>query len=475
MTGSVGRAVLGAMAREEWRLHTALFGGRRFAAFPVFVTLVGAGAVWLLLYTGTSPAELALWLHGLCLAFGLYTGSAGLVGRDAIRDLLGDVTLVVFSARTLPVSERRLIAAFLLKDIGYYGALFLVPLALAYAPAAAAAGTVARLPLLWLTLSGTFIVGLVVTFAAIAARSRGRRGLAVLAAVAGGLGLAWAAGGDPLAYLPYGLLRDGLGHRPVLGLALTAAAAGLSLAVFDPTNERPSRTTRARFTAWRRRLRADPDGLLTKTLLDVGRSSGGYWKVLFSGGVLFAVTAALASLAGDITGVEPSTGLTFGAVLGLSGFTTYNWVTQFDDLEPYLSFPVPAAAVVEARFRAFLALGLPTALTYAGLAGAIWGERLPVALTGVALLIGLTLYLFGLTVGLAGLSPNEFLFDTVRFVGFTVGAAVPLVPVLVLAFVAPPAGAGLLGLAAVGLGLGGVGLALFRWSVPRWTARYRAG
>lgn len=106
-------------------------GGRRFAAFPVFIALAGAGTVWLLRTSGTGPAQVAFGLHLLIFAFGLYTGSAGLVGRDALRDLLGDVTLIVFSARTLPVSERRLLGAFLVKDVGYYVGPFLLPLAVA--------------------------------------------------------------------------------------------------------------------------------------------------------------------------------------------------------------------------------------------------------------------------------------------------------------------------------------------------------
>ncbi|MFB6353039.1 MAG: hypothetical protein ABEJ92_03040 [Halobacteriales archaeon] len=473
MGRDVTSTVLLAMAREEWRLYPALFGGRRFAAFPLVVALAGAGAVWLLVRTGTPPDTVALWLHGLVLAFGLYTGSAGLVGRDAMRDLLGDVTLVVFSARTLPVSERRLLAAFLLKDVGYYAALFLVPLAAAFAPAAAAAGTLARLPLLWFSLTATFVVGLVVTFAAIAARTRGRAGTAAVLAGGGGLGLVWAAGANPRHWLPYGLYRDPTAVAPLVGLAAAGGLALLGLAAFDPTHESPSRTAAPAFGRWRRWLPAD-DGLLAKTLLDVARSSGGFWKVAFSGGVLFVVTVGLVELAGTITGRTPSTGLSFGAILGLSAFTTYNWVTQFDDLEAYLAYPVSTAAVFRAKYRAFLALGLPTVLAYYALAIVVRGARPGVALAGAVLLVGLSVYLFALTVALAGLDPNEFLFDTARFVGFTAGAAVPLVPILVVAFVLEPGAGGLAVLAAVGAALGVVGLALFRWSVPRWAARYRA-
>lgn len=475
MGRTVASTVFAAMVREEWRLHTALFGGRRFVAFPVFVTLVGAGAVWLLVWTGSAPETIARWLHLLVLAFGLYTGSAGLVGRDAMQDLLGDVTLVVFSARTLPVSERGLLAVFLVKDVVYYAALFLVPLAVAYAPAAAAAGTITRLPLLWLTLALMFVVGLVFTFVTIAARSRGVSGTVPLLGGAALVGLAWARGVDLLAWLPYGLYRDPGTLSPFLGLAIAVALAGVGLVAFDPTYERPTRTAPPRLATWRRRLPGDPNGLLAKTLLDVSRSSGGFWKLLFSGGILFVVTAALIGLARSITGVAPSTGLSFGAILGLTSFTTYNWVTQFDDLEGYLALPLSSVAVFEAKFRAFLVLGLPTALVYYLLAIGLWGERAAVAAAGAVLLVGLSVYLFGLTVALAGLDPNEFLFDTLRFIGFTLGAAVALVPILVIAFVVAPTADMLLGLALAGLALGGVGVGLFRRSVPRWSARYRRG
>jgi hypothetical protein len=46
MTERLDRTLFAAMLREEWRLHNRLFGGRRFAAFPLFVVV--------------GPAELAV-------------------------------------------------------------------------------------------------------------------------------------------------------------------------------------------------------------------------------------------------------------------------------------------------------------------------------------------------------------------------------------------------------------------------------
>jgi len=471
----VTATLLPVMIREEWRLHSTLFGGRRFAVFPVLIALASAGMVWLLVFTGTAPATIALWLHLLVFAFGLYTGSVGLIGRDGMRDLLGDLSLVLFSARTLPLSQRRLLGTFLVKDIIYYAVLFLVPLTVAYAPAAATAGDLARLPLLWLTLTGTFVVGLVVTFSAISARTRGRAGTAVLLAGAVLVGLAWATGINLLDWLPYGFYNGAGGVTPAVGFLATLGIAAVGLAAFDPTSESTSRTTGPDLLRWQRRLRYDSDGLVAKSLIDVARSSGGVWKVVFSGAILFAVTAGLVELVETITGLEPSTGLSFGAVLGLTSFTTYNWVTQFDDPDTYLHHPIATAAVFEAKFRSFLVLGLPTVLGYYLLAVGLWGERALVAVAGGVLVVGLSIYLFGLTVALTGLEPNTFLFDTARFAAFSIGSAVPLVPVLIVGFVVEPSPGLLALLAATGvvLGLGGVGL--FRWSVPRWTERFRMG
>ncbi|MFB6218510.1 MAG: hypothetical protein ABEH77_04920, partial [Halobacteriaceae archaeon] len=114
------RTVLAAMAREEFRLHSRLFGGRRFLLFPAFVAVAAGFGVWALDRVGTPPSATVAGIHALVLLFGLQTGSAGLVGSDAMEGVLGETTLLVFSSATLPLSPRRLLGLFLLKDAGYY-------------------------------------------------------------------------------------------------------------------------------------------------------------------------------------------------------------------------------------------------------------------------------------------------------------------------------------------------------------------
>jgi hypothetical protein len=212
--------------------------------------------------------------------------------------------------------------------------------------------------------------------------------------------------------------------------------------------------------------------LTARPLLEVARSSGSVWKVAFSLGVLFAVTALLLDRIVAATGLAPAAGTAFGTLLGLGTFTTYNWVTQFDDPREYLRYPAGLEAVFRAKFRAHLVLAVPTGLAYLALA-AVW-YPLADLLVGVVVFPLVAVYVAGLTAYLTGLSPNELLFDTVLFAGFGAGLAVLAVPLLVAALAAGQfpvaAEAAAVGVAAV---FALVGVALVRRAGSRWETRLR--
>ncbi len=468
----IDRVVFTRMLGEEWRLHASLFGGRRFALFPLLVAALTAAGVFALVETGTSLSSVIAGLHALVFAFGLHTGSIGLVGRDAVEDLLGDVTLLVFSARTLPISRRRLLGHFLVKDALYYSGLFLVPITAAFVVAVGQGGFgFLDLGRLWLSTTATFLLGLVVTLALVGIATRGVSGwlsIGGFSLVGGGL---WYADVDVLAATPYALYAEPSVLAFSGTLALLVGTAVLGISAYEPVDATSTRTRVPAFTKWRRRL-GDDTGLTTKTLLDVARSNGGLWKVLFSGGILFAVCVGLVELAERITGVAPSVGITFGALLGLSAFTSYNWITQYDDPTSYLRYPLGVPDLFAGKRRAIVLVGLPTAVGYFGLAALLFGASAVDAVVGLLLLVGYHQYLFGLTAALAGFEPNEFLFDTLKFLLFTVAVAVVLVPVLVVGLaLAPLEGTTLALLGGVGLGLLVLGELCYRYAVGRWTTR----
>lgn len=474
MGEALSRRILREMLREEWRLHGHLFGGRRFLAFPFLVGLLVAGSVTLLALTGTGLDVVFLGLHVLAFLFGLHTGSIGLVGRDALEDLLEDLTLLVFSARTLPLSPRRLLGIFVVKDVVYYAFLFLLPMSVGVVPAlegppVADAGTVL---LLWATLTGMFVLGVATTLAGAGLAGRGVPGVAALVVLAGAGVLAWWWGVDIAALTFYGLFEDPSLARLGLASAVVVALAGLGVLAFRPGRRSRTRTAGPSFRLWRDRV---DDPVAAKTLLDLSRSSGGVGKVLLSGAILFAVTAALVDLARSITGVAPSIAVSYGTVLGLAGFTTYNWLTRFDDVGTYLIQPLDVDDVFQGKLRAFLLVGPPSVLVFYVLGLAWKGSPPGEALVGAVLAVGVSVHVLGVTAFLTGFAPNEFLFDTSLFAAFGVAVAVPLIPILVTGFgYAPLSGAQLAALAAGGLALVVLGGVLFRWATPRWERKLRA-
>jgi hypothetical protein len=475
------RALFVAMLREEWRLHATLFGGMRFAAFPLAVAVLATAGVAGLELVSIDPTTTIAGIHLLLFFFGLQTGSIGLVGRDAIENLLGDTTLLVFSGRTLPLSRRRLLAHFLLRDLVYYAGLFVLPLAVAFAPLAVLTDTVtlSLVPRLFVSLSATFALGLATTTAVLALAARGvSGGLALLGSLAIVAWLEIATPLTPVAWSPYGLVTAGTPADVIQAgtgtLVALATLTAVGIGGYEPTESTETRVRKAAFERWQLRL-GDEQGLVVKHLFDVMRSAGGLWKVAFSGGVLFAVSAALLVLAGRITGIQPAPGIAFGAVLSLSAFTTYNWLTSAADLADYQHLPVSVSAVLRSHARAFALLGPPVAIGYLLVALLTFGTTLADAAVGVLVLVGFQSYLFGLTVWLAGTRPNEFLFDTLLFGAFFLAVAIPMIPVLVVAVaVETPSDLLLVGVATGALALGLTGRALLSSAGSRWERRLRS-
>ncbi|MFW5917990.1 MAG: hypothetical protein ACOCR0_00760, partial [Haloferacaceae archaeon] len=286
---------------------------------------------------------------------------------------------------------------------------------------------------------------------------------------------------DPVAYSPYALVVVPAADptEVVAGIARSlgplVALTAVGVAVYDPTYRSPTRTRSASFERWRRRLR-DSDGLVTRTLFDVGRSGGGLVKVPFSAGIVLLVAVATVEFVSVLTGRPPAVGVTLGTLLGLTAFTTYNWLTQFDDPGSYRHYPLSVADVLSAKYRAFLVLGPPVGIAAYALASAWYRPPTVDLLAGGALVLGLQGYLFGVTVYLAGLQPAELLFDSVLFAGFTLAVAAALVPVLVVGLalgplIDPAHGSALTG---VSICLGALGAVLAHRARERWTRRYRA-
>lgn len=462
------------LALEEWRLHARLFGGRRFALFPAFVAGVAAGTATFLTLAEVETEALVVGLHVLVGLVGLQVGTVGLVGRDALEDLLGDTTLLIYSARTLPISTRRLLVAFLIKDVGYYAILFVLPLVFGLVPLVIL-GSLApvRIGLVAATAIWTFALGVATSLALIGIYTRTRMG-AILVVVT--VAIVGALRGDLLLdATPYALTVTPTVSTAIISLVAVGVLGALGVVLFRFERRTPARTAANRFRELHRVLGdLDRQGTLSKSLLDVHRSSGGVWKLAFSQGVVFVVLAVLLDAVPRVVPVRVQPGLAIAAILALGTFTTYNWLCQFEDEAFYLRYPVTLSTVFRGKLLAFLLLAIPVGLAYLALGAVVFSAG--TALLGAVVFVPLSLYVFGVTAHVAGLQPNELLFDTPTFALFTVATGFILVP-LVVAAIAYPTDPLVYGGGAVGLsvGAGTVGLILYRRAGDRWERRVLAG
>lgn len=452
------------MVREEWRMNAREFGPVRFAAFPLVGALVSLFSVWGLVAFGVDGSRIVAGMHALVLVFGVQTGLVGLIGGDAVGKRRDDVTLVLSAPRTLPYSSFAVLSVYFLKDVVYYSAHFLVPFSVAVLPAAPpGADTLGLVALLWVSVAGTFLLGAGVAMAGIGAWSRGPVGRsAAVVAMLGLVGAWWLLGTDPVSLSPYAWFRSPSIGTAVGGFLPGAVLFVLGAAVYDLDGDRRDRIAEGKLRRIAAAVPCDRGPLVAKTLLDQSRTTGGTGKLVFSGGILAGTGLVMLVAVERVLGTSPSPAIVLGAVLGLSAFTTFNWLTVFDEPADYLTLPVDADDVVRAKFHAFLIAGLPLGSGAYGLAVVPFGVATGPAAVGGWLVVALHLFVFGLTVRLTGLSPDERLFDGVVFAAFSVGVVVALVPVLTVGLVVEqPGPSTLAGVALWGVGAAAAGLYLF--------------
>ncbi|EJN57105.1 hypothetical protein [Halogranum rubrum] len=466
------------MAVEEWRLHSDLFGGRRFAGFPVVLLVLTGCASYALATIGVPASTLAAGLVALAFGFGLQTGSIGFVGRDSLSNLLGDVTLLLAATRTLPLSARRTVTAFILKDVGYYAVLFLLPMSLGTLGGATAAGepALASAPAVWGMTTLAFSMGLGVTLAASSLWTGGSRlvrlaGLAAVLAVLVG-GPTYYSTVRPLVTPPYSL--------PFVAILTFATVVLLLVGVWrfefsespDSRDSVTSTPRRSGFLRLQRRLGGGPlASLVAKTVIDVHRSSGGVWKLALSSGVLLGAAFVVVTFVGTYVTLPLVPAVLFGAILGATAFPTYSWLTQVDAPSDYQLYPISTRALYRAKAGAFVLLETPVVLVYyLGMAFFTDASVADLALGG-GVLVGAVVFLFGVTVFVTGFQPNEFLFDTARFSAYSLLMLVGLLPLVVAGFVLPALPDVFSALTLVyAVVIGGVGIAAFDRATARTTA-----
>lgn len=340
------------MLKEEWRLHSELFSGRSFAFFPLIILSISAFGFWTVDSFSTLSAgalsEALIFLGGF---MGLAVGSIGFSSSDAMKNVLGPTNFLVYSSRTLPVSRKRLLAAFIVKDIVYYSLLFLAPIALGAVLAAGKATLTGSL-----LMFGGFLAGLV--------------------------------------------------------FSVSLAQASMKL------------------PGLRIGYRKDLSPLVSKSILDVSRSAGGFLKIIFSLSILTGFYWFMVLYFPFTDSFLSNPVLSFSVLIGTVSLTVYNWINRFDSFRDYSYLPLSEGSLLTAKQKGFLLISLPLTFTLLLISAVIYPAA-PLDL-GLALIASFSTQVF--TVGLAsyltGLEPNSRLFDSIVFTRFLILNSIFVMPLL---------------------------------------------
>ena len=431
--------LFGAMLKEEWRIHSTMFGSVGFALFPVFLAVLALAAAlsWPLFSDVLPPAAAVALLNACYLLAGASVGGFGLFGREVMNRRFGQASLIAYSSRSLPVSEQAILGNFLVKDTAYYLAFWVLPFAAGLAFASPWIG----LPLssvlrLTATLCLSFLLGLSAVFLLSTIYVHSSRALLALLVVAAAGALVYAGSLD--AALITLLPSFDLYYRPsaaLLLLTLLLIVVPCAISVRFLKIEYPEETRRfpevldrlTKAFSW------SPDAhLVAKDALDLTRSEGGAGKIVFS--FLFPVMfiwIALFVLLRFIPSLSRI--LVFALLLGVVSSTIYNWVTEFDLFASYAFLPVEAGTVIRGKLESYALLNL---VSVAILVAAGLGTG-PVLLLPLALLAfaSVSFYAVAVTVYVGGLSPSVMLYNA-KVYGPYLGLIVPVL--LFLLFVTLP-------------------------------------
>jgi len=403
------------MMKEEWRVHSTMFGSLSFALFPVMIFGIAfMGSFLSPLMKATLPAgNLTLIIHANYLMLGIMVGGFGLLGNEVMNRRFGQASLLTYSARSLPFSEQFIFTNFVVKDTVYYFFLWVFPFGFGYILASPFTGvSLVSALLLLLTLTLSFLFGLCGVFflSAVYTRSRPALWLVLLALVAVLGGLSLMTGANPVIFFPPLLLNSAFTWINLLiSCAVLALLFGVAIVLFNPESVGSEKTYTDSFAPLMRRLSFLPNPpLAAKDTLDLYRSGSMVGQTIFSFILPLAVIWFFLALLGPYF---PPHGLLFifAITTGVIASTMYTWVTMFDSFGPYACLPVAVSTLIGSKLTTFSILQVIPAVFIAAVA-LLAGEAVYLV-PAVVLGISVSFYAVAVMSWLCGLSPNVLVYD----------------------------------------------------------------
>ena len=459
------------MLKEEWRMHSTLFGNLNFALFPILIFGMAFMGTFLIPFTSRlmDVSMLAVSIHSMYCIMGLMVGSFGIMGKEMMNRRFGQGSLLIHSARSLPVSERRLFANFVVKDTLYYFMLWILPFCLGFLIASPFNAISIHYPLLmFVTASLAFLTGMCTVFILSSVYSRSRAALYAVIVLAFAVFVAlYLISGDIMRVMRLFMLPSEIFLNFSFPLLIISAAVIIVLFIpaiflFSPeTHAGEKRYTAALCPLYDRLSRlplirggigaekaagasaSEKDfvyaaaqkelTIIAKDFIDLHRSGIGIGQTLFSFVLPVGLIWLVLSVLSDVLMPEQIF-MVIAAVTGIIASTMYTWLTEFESFSAYLFLPVKVSSIIRAKIMTFSVLHIVPAvflIVIAAVAGVLTS-----AVFAIVFAFSVSYYALAIMVRYSGLSPSLMLYSASFFLRYSLFLMPPVIILLGLAFIA---------------------------------------
>jgi hypothetical protein len=417
-----------AMVKEEWRVHSTMFGGVNFILFPILLIAIAfLGTTALPMVGPILPNEsMAVIAHYMFLLFGLSVGSFGLLAREALNRRFGQASMIAYSSRTLPLSERSIFTQFFLKDVAYYLMLWIFPLVFGFGAGLALIGSDVVLAFaLLLTGSLSFMIGLGISFFLSTIYVHSAKALAMLGGLLSVI----------LVFANFYVGLDIVEMLPPLSFFLIPSIDKIlvSVAFIVFTTTFSVFFMKADFqdqkTHFKESLDAVAKGvwfapipyrlIVAKDFLDLQRSEGGIGKIIFSLMFPLAVVWLLLSVFLRIMPLANPM-IVFAIFLSALSSSIYNWLTEYDLFGSYSFVPIRVSTVIKGKAISYALLNSISIiiLILVAFGGGVEHGEISYFPAAIVTFLSLSVYVLSVNVFLTGLHPNVLIYDARKFLAY---------------------------------------------------------
>jgi len=423
------------MIKEEWRLHTISSKNQSFKMFPLIIfiaSLLGSWSIPFFLRIVSIP-RLFFYVHLFFLLFGLSIGAFGLFGKEIMNRRFGQISLIAYSSRSLPVSEKAVFFSFFIKDILFYLFLWILPIFIGFLVISPVIGfSITASLFACFTLFLSFLLGLSLVFLLSTIYAHSNK---LLILILSGIGAIFIFSNvfsqiqlESL-LISYHLFYQKSLLQGIAILLLITISTIISILFVNINYSEKKKHYQNLLLKWSKRLGFSKYSyFIAKDFIDLKRSEGGLGKIIFSFLLPVLFTYVFLNIFVDLI---PSikTIMIFALFLGIVSSTIYNMITEFDSFTTYLFLPVKVSTILQSKIVSYFIINLFSLfiLIMAGVTMRQLDFLFPALITFISIMV----YTLAVTMYLTGLHPNLLLYDPKNFIAY-IGLLAPILFIITL-------------------------------------------